>query len=82
MHVNHIFTLIMQHRDRKPNRLQGFNYSSSSKYYITICVKDFEPIFGEIIEGQMILNDFGRIVEINGCGLQDNINMLNWIILL
>lgn len=31
--------------------------------FITICVKDFKPAFGEIIDGKMILNDFGLIVK-------------------
>jgi len=32
-----------QRKERKPNRLQGFDYSSEEAYFVTICVKELEP---------------------------------------
>jgi len=48
---------------RRPIRLREFDYSRSGAYFVTICTKDRQPLFGEIIEGEMILNDMGKIVE-------------------
>ena len=33
---------------RKPVRLKGYDYSSKGYYFITICSKDRENIFGDI----------------------------------
>ncbi len=48
---------------RKPNRLKNFNYSSVGYYYVTICTKNRECWFGEIVDGEMILNEIGNIVQ-------------------
>lgn len=51
------------HRERKKNRLPGYRYSRYGAYYVTICVKGRQPVFGRIMAGQMILNKWGRIVD-------------------
>jgi REP element-mobilizing transposase RayT len=43
-------------------RLKGYDYSKNGAYFITICAKNRECLFGKIIDGKMILNEFGRIV--------------------
>lgn len=43
--------------------MKEFDYSSSGYYFITICVKNRENIFGNIINGKMALNQFGIIAE-------------------
>jgi REP element-mobilizing transposase RayT len=45
-------------------RLQTWNYANEGAYFITICTKNREHFFGEIIEGKMILNEIGRLTEI------------------
>lgn len=57
-------------RARKQVRLKGFDYSKDGFYFITICSKNRENIFGDIAVGadggrpaQIALNDFGRIVD-------------------
>jgi len=50
-------------RDRKLNRLRGFNYSQSGYYFITICTKNKEEWFGRIENEEMILNKYGKIVS-------------------
>ncbi len=49
--------------NRKRNRLQNFDYSSTGYYFITICVKNKKKIFGNIINGKISLNLFGIITE-------------------
>ena len=52
-----------QNKYRIPsNRLRGWDYASSGHYYITIVTAGRNRLFGEIKNGEMILNDFGQIV--------------------
>ena len=44
-------------------RLQHWNYGNNAAYFITICAKNFEHFFGEISNGEMHLNNIGKIVE-------------------
>ena len=44
-------------------RLKNWNYASDGWYFITICTKGRENIFGIIEHGTMILNQYGRIAE-------------------
>ncbi len=48
---------------RRSIRLKEFDYSTPWWYYITICTDDRKNIFGNIIDGKMVLNDFGKLVE-------------------
>ncbi len=45
------------------HRLKGYDYSSDGAYFITICVKNRKHLFGEIVNGKMVLNDLGKITE-------------------
>jgi REP element-mobilizing transposase RayT len=47
------------------SRLKDWNYSENGYYSITICAFQREEIFGEIINGKMILNKIGKIIEEN-----------------
>ena len=48
--------------NRRSIRLPGFDYSEYGYYFVTICTYNREPLFGEIINGKIKLNDAGRIV--------------------
>ncbi len=50
---------------RRSLRLLEYDYSQAGAYFLTICVNDRKPLFGEIVGKQMVLNDLGRIVESN-----------------
>lgn len=45
------------------NRLKGYDYSSDGAYFITICTKNRENYFGEIIGGKMVVNEAGKILQ-------------------
>ncbi len=45
------------------NRLQGWDYSQSGYYFVTICVKNRECAFGRIEQTEMILSDIGKMAE-------------------
>ena len=55
---------------RKQNRLKNYDYSSPGYYFITVCTKNKEHLFGKIVVGasiarpyEMILSDYGEIVN-------------------
>jgi putative transposase len=48
---------------RQSIRLREFDYSQSGAYFVTICTKNKECLFGEIKDGEMGLNEFGGIVH-------------------
>jgi REP element-mobilizing transposase RayT len=47
----------------KSNRLQNYDYSSNWWYFITICTKNRESYFGEIINWKIVLNEYWEIVK-------------------
>ena len=44
-------------------RLNGWDYSQPWWYYVTICTKGMKEWFGEVKNGEMVLNNPGKIVE-------------------
>ena len=53
----------MENQKRKSIRLKNYDYSLPCGYYITICTQDRACRFGDVIDGQMVLNDVGEIVN-------------------
>ncbi len=49
--------------NRRSIRLKGYDYSQPGFYFITICVQKRKKLFGKIVEGKMILNDPGQMIE-------------------
>ena len=49
--------------NRKSLRLPHYNYSREGYYFITIVAKNREHLFGEIVDGNMVLNVAGLMVE-------------------
>jgi hypothetical protein len=48
---------------RKSIRLQGYDYTAAGYYFSTICTHQWQCYFGEVHNGEMELNPFGRIVK-------------------
>ncbi|MCC7400479.1 MAG: hypothetical protein IT214_03250 [Chitinophagaceae bacterium] len=48
---------------RKSIRLKGYDYSQAGMYFITICVQNRACLFGDVVNGEMVLNDAGRIAD-------------------
>jgi REP element-mobilizing transposase RayT len=46
---------------RRSIRLKEYDYSREGAYFITITLQDRKCVLGEIINGKMILNQFGEI---------------------
>ena len=50
-----------QKRHRRSIRLKGYDYSQAGAYFITICTKNRKCLFGQVVNGEMILNEMGQI---------------------
>ena len=48
---------------RRSIRLCGYDYSCNGLYFVTVCCQDRVCLFGKIVDGEMILNPAGRMVE-------------------
>ncbi len=47
---------------RRSLRLSGYDYSQNGAYFVTVCTQNRECLFGKIENGEMRLNDTGRMV--------------------
>ncbi|MBI2918111.1 MAG: transposase [Chloroflexi bacterium] len=48
---------------RRSIRLHEYDYTLPGAYFVTICTADRACLFGEVVGGEMRLNDHGRVVE-------------------
>jgi len=48
---------------RKSTRLPCYDYSTSGAYFVTLCTQNRCFLFGEVLNGDVILNPFGQIVD-------------------
>ena len=53
----------MEIKNRKTIRLKKYNYSQPGYYFVTICVQNHNCYFGDVINGEMVLNRYGDIAE-------------------
>jgi REP element-mobilizing transposase RayT len=52
-----------EQHSRRSIRLSGYDYSRPGAYFATICTQKRWCLFGSIVNGEMRLNDAGRIVQ-------------------
>jgi REP element-mobilizing transposase RayT len=48
---------------RRSIRLKGYDYTRTGAYFITFCTYQRMHLFGEILDGEMVLNDVGKIAR-------------------
>ena len=48
---------------RRSIRLRGYDYSRAGAYFVTVCTQDRACLFGDIADGEMALNDAGKMIE-------------------
>jgi putative transposase len=51
-----------RHR-RRSIRLPAYDYAQAGAYFVTVCSQNRECVFGDVAQGQMILNSPGQMVE-------------------
>ena len=44
-------------------RLKSWDYGTNAAYFITICTQSMKHFFGEIVDGEMQLNEMGQLAE-------------------
>ncbi len=49
--------------NRRSIRLKDYDYAQSGAYFVTVCAHRLANLFGEVVDGKMILNALGLIVE-------------------
>ncbi|MCF8039647.1 MAG: hypothetical protein K9K79_10055 [Desulfohalobiaceae bacterium] len=47
---------------RRSIRLRGYDYARTGAYFVTICTQNRALLFGDTVDGEMILNDPGLMV--------------------
>jgi len=47
---------------RRSIRLRDYDFSAAGAYFMTICAWNRDCLFGDIVNGEMVLNDLGRLV--------------------
>lgn len=70
--------------NRQSIRLKGYDYSSPGEYFITICTHNRKHIFGNVVDGEMQLNRFGKIAQnewVNTESIRDNVVLDTFIIM-
>lgn len=48
---------------RRSIRLKGYDYSQAGAYFITIVTFQREYLFGEVVDGEMVLSKFGQVAK-------------------
>lgn len=46
---------------RKSPRLKHHDYSEDGAYFVTICTSNRDYHFGDVVQGEMILNAYGHL---------------------
>ena len=54
----------MEHPERKPNRINGYDYSANGAYFVTLCTQDRKKILSSIVgDGFAVPKPCGIIAE-------------------
>jgi REP element-mobilizing transposase RayT len=64
--------------------LQGYDYSQAGVYFVTICTQNRQCLFGDILDGEMRLNDAGWVVAdewIKTPVIRDEIELDKWVVM-
>lgn len=48
---------------RRSIRLKGYDYSQAGIYYVTIVTHGRKMLFGDVVDGEVVLNETGKIVQ-------------------
>lgn len=48
---------------RRSIRLKNYDYSREGYYFVTICPQDRKCLFGDIVNGEMKINEMGKILN-------------------
>src|SRR5215510_13859939 len=69
---------------RSSIRLKNYNYAETGLYFVTICIKNKECLFGEIFEEKMELSEMGKIAckeWLKTAELRKNVHLHEFVIM-
>ncbi len=52
-----------QKHHRRSIRLKGYDYTQPGAYFVTLCTQGRAHLFGEVVDGEMRLNEAGLVAE-------------------
>ena len=55
--------MIPKYKRKSSPRLKDYDYSQPGAYFVTTCTHQKVCLFGEVVDGEIILNDAGKIVR-------------------
>jgi REP element-mobilizing transposase RayT len=73
-----------QKHHRRSIRLKGYNYAQPGAYFITLCTYQKQCWFGDIRNGQMYLNQIGKIVVrewVRSSEIRREISFDEWVLM-
>ncbi|MBI4745118.1 MAG: hypothetical protein HY786_00875 [Deltaproteobacteria bacterium] len=53
-------------------RLEGYDYSNAGAYFVTVCALSRECLFGDVVDGEMRLNEYGQVIHAYWQKVSDN----------
>ncbi len=65
-------------------RLGSWDYTSPGWYFVTVCTKNKEKFFGDVVDGEMNLSEVGRVVSeewLKTAIIRSNIMLDEWVIM-
>ncbi|HEY4683518.1 MAG TPA: transposase [Candidatus Acidoferrales bacterium] len=69
---------------RRSIRLRGYNYSQAGAYFVTVCTSDGEHLLGEVTDGVVRLNEYGKMAALCWQWLArryPNVDLDEWIVM-
>ena len=48
---------------RRSVRLKGYDYAQGGAYFVTVCIQHWECLLGDVVDGQMVLSEWGLIAS-------------------
>jgi hypothetical protein len=71
-------------RSRHSIRLRGYDYTQAGAYFVTILTHNRECLFGDIVDGEMRLNELGRVVATHWRAIPrhfKNVALDEWVVM-
>ena len=73
-----------QKHHRRSIQLKDYDYSQAGAYFVTICTHKGQCIWGKVINGEMRLNEYGRVVEaewLKTAKIRDNVELDEFLVM-
>jgi len=69
---------------RQSIRLKNYDYTQAGAYFVTICTHKRECVLGDVVNGEMRLNELGQVVEmewLKTAEIRDNVELDEFVVM-